>query len=84
MTWLLVFFACFIQVGLITLQSINANNRRYVLALFTSWGISCVTVYTVVHVVRDPVTYFVPYFLGNSLGVIMAMRLNEYIVRGET
>ena len=79
LTWGLVFLACFLQVGLVTLQSINANQKRYILAVVTSMGISCVTVFSVLHVIRDPVTYFAPYFLGNALGVFTAMKLDTHL-----
>lgn len=81
MTWFLVFVACFLQVGLLTLQSINANQKRYVMAAITSMGISCVALYASVHVIREPVTFFIPYLLGNSLGVLVAMNLDTYFTR---
>ena len=81
MSVVLVFFACFIQLGLLTLQSINVNNRRYTHAFFTSVGVSCVAVFASVHVIREPELYFFPYLLGNCFGVVAAMKLDEKIIR---
>lgn len=80
-TWLLVFLACSLQVGLITLQSINANQKRYTMAVFTSIGISLVAVYASVHVIKEPLRYFLPYMLGNAIGVLVAMKLDTVFAR---
>lgn len=77
----LVFFAAFIQVGLISFNTLNIVKHRLGLAFMTSWGISFMWMYNVTHIVESPQEFFFAYGFGAAIATSIIIFIDRWCTR---
>jgi hypothetical protein len=79
---ILTFLIAFVQIGLISSQIFYIAKHNYMLAFFTSIGISSCWLFNVNKAIKGNRLCKIAYTVGASLGTVVSIYLNTKILGG--